>query len=316
MKKITFLIAALIGLAIVSCSTHDETLSTNVGIQKTVQYDEDVEMERYYESYLNFLDSIMSISPNDTSYIDSIAIDSFSEHWNWLFSDSDVSATDTLFRQEYQDYVDLIFTNYINAPMNRRIVHEIIDNPNLYSIEKMLLLDFAASCEFVNKYGHCFILLEIDNQDFYITGNYKNWFDNPQLTDRINGILDGVGENEIIIVFKNIDGDLDFSIVEESWLTENRYQNISQEQIEVICNILYLLELDQIAQQFKSDLSKTQRDINNNRSLYGASPNDYHRMSLSDEEKMLKMMQQALRNYWECLGIEQQSVKESYAILI
>lgn len=37
MKKITFLIAALIGLAIVSCSTHDETLSTNVGIQKNIQ---------------------------------------------------------------------------------------------------------------------------------------------------------------------------------------------------------------------------------------------------------------------------------------
>lgn len=312
MKKLTiFFIATLLGVAIMSCSKHDETLSPNVGAQKTVQYDEDVEMERYYESYLNFLDSILTNSPDDISYVDYAAISLFNEHWNWLFNDSDIPSNITLFGEIYQIIKDELFRNYYCRPMDRSFVESIITHTELFSLEKMFLLDLAATLEHANRYQRCRLLVGIDNQKYYFVGNFAEWFDNTTLAYNIDMVIGGVEDGSVLIVYKNSLGELDFEIVSESWLEENGYQNISENRRSE-CLDYYNAELEAIYTDFKDYYEQQENLLNQQRNLYGACLDSNSTSNKKIEEKVLKRLERALRNYRLCVDSDLQNIQTAY----
>lgn len=310
MKKIFIMIAAIVGVAIVSCSKPEESVSVNPPIQKTVQYDEDVEMLRYYESLVDLLDSICLYETEYSYYTDSIALCLFNEQWSWLFCGSSALGNTTLFGSAYLSVENELFRDYSQRPMDRPFVESIINDTELLPIEKMSLLDLAATFEVSNRYKRCCLLLEINGQNYYYTGDFREILGDSILTRNIALDIPGVPEGSVLVVYKNLYGEFDYGIVSYSWLCENEYQYVTDEERAAICLAIYIAEQERICNENRRSRRYRENTINDIRTQYGSVlPGDLEYSKLFNR-KMQRELKQAERSYQECLGIDSNEVKE------
>lgn len=216
MKKITFLIAALIGLAIVSCSTHDETLSTNVGIQKTIQRND---LLGYYDACIEFYDLLDYDANLET--LEALGFE-FNSQFGWLADTTDCSP----FSEDYYDLAEfLIYTLSNNLSFEDGLIYEWSNSDILSINEKISLLNLAAAVKNLKKYQNCYALC-YDEHGRYCVNYVNNLVGfSPSLKSEIDDLIGTEDFGEIIVIYS--DGDEYHAITKSRSLFDGVYDFIS-----------------------------------------------------------------------------------------
>lgn len=287
MKKLTiFFIATLLGVAIMSCSKHDETLSPNVGAQKTVQYDY---LADYYEICINYFDEIESIT-DSLALIESQTV--FNEQWNWLL--------DTTCTQTYSDTylavsMEILDNMLTKTEIPEAFVTEILNSNDFTRQEKMLLIYAVAQTNQYVKYNNCYVLA-YDNRSRYCISSfvYDLVSSSSELKSEIISLRGTLRPESGIAIYS--DGDTYHAVAKSySWLSYN-YNLYSQFLANFEeCNEIYQMRLEFIRNEYHNDCAFVNWGL------------DHGRMSASDAKLLLEF---ALREYQRKLKIAEREYEE------
>lgn len=289
MKKIFFMIAAIVGIAIVSCSKPDESVSVRTPQTKTVLRND---MLGYFYSCVDFFDQLdYNI---DSATLESLTLEFFSEYI-WLTDTTDIYPYSEVY---YEFEESLLYMLRNNNPFDDGLVLELSESDVLSNNEKVSLFYLAAAIKNLKKYQNCFALC-YDGYNRYCV-NYVNNIvsSNPSLKAEIDNLIGTESFRDIIVIYS--DGDELHAACKPRSLFDGGYNFVSPISFTSVseCDSIKDSRIDSYYAQFNSSCSTT-----NNMLSLGIITPEQARKSLEQYKSYFWLMYNwAMEAYFRCLN--------------